>query len=170
MKFTVNEDKFVQFGSEQIVFKKGQVYKLEDFPKNIRQSLSYIIRMNKQTFNVISDQKPKQVVSQPVVVEPKKEEVKDEKEEVKVEDVKEEYEIKEEEKQVEKTKEEQEYEEEKKDNISITEKELNDMTKQELIEFGEGKLGIDIIVNNKKQEIYDQILDYLLENDMIVSE
>ena len=153
MKFKSKETKYLQFGRETIKIEKGKVYDIEkDFDKKFIQPITYIVKMNSKQFKIVNDYKktkqvkePNEVISSPLVEEPSEptpEPVQEPTQEPEVE--------------------------EETQNVEVIKKsDLDQMTKQELLELQE-KYNLEVTSSNLKQEIYEQVENYLLEQDLLV--
>lgn len=143
MKFKSKETKYLQFGRDTIKLEKGKTYDTEkDFDDKFVQSIKYIIKMNSKLFRIIKEHKK----TQEPVEEPVQETETIEEEE---------------------TTENTEESTETSTTETITKSELDNMTKSELLELQE-KYNLDVSSSNLKQEIYEQVETYLMENDLLV--
>ena len=153
MKFKSKETKYLQFGRETIKIEKGKVYDIEkDFDKKFIQPITYIVKMNSKQFKIVNDYKktkqvkePNEVISSPLVEEPSEPTPEP----------------------VEEPTQEPEVEEETQNEEVIKKSDLDQMTKQELFELQE-KYNLEVTSSNLKQEIYEQVENYLLEQDLLV--
>lgn len=154
MKFKTKETKYLQFGRETIKIEKNKVYDIEkDFDRKFIQPITYIVKMNSKQFKIVNDYKKtkqvketNEVISSPLVEEPVNEPTPE---------------------SVEEPKYEQEVEEEIQNEEVVKKSDLDQMTKQELLELQE-KYNLDVTSSNLKQEIYEQVENYLLEQDLLV--
>lgn len=153
MKFKSKETKYLQFGRETIKIEKGKVYDIEkDFDKKFIQPITYIVKMNSKQFKIVNDYKktkqvkePNEVISSPLLEEPSEPTPEP----------------------VEEPTQEPEVEEETQNEEVIKKSDLDQMTKQELLELQE-KYTLEVTSSNLKQEIYEQVENYLLEKDLLV--
>lgn len=144
MKFKTREPKYLQFGRETIKIEKDKVYDIEkDFKNRFIKPITYIVKRNSRVFDIVNEDTKKEEQ------EPKKEV-----NEVISSDL------------IEEPQETEQDQEEKSDDV-FKKSDLDQMTKTELLELQE-RFNLDASSSDLKQEVYEQVENYLLEQDLLV--